>query len=68
MIVGLFDLGFGQKWSISKLHAPQSLAASSEYSRLIGLCMVKFLQCTEVKKGEINYSEILLFQASLGYF
>ena len=26
------------------------------------------LQCTEVKKGEINYSEILLFQASLGYF
>ena len=25
-------------------------------------------QCTEVKKGEINYSEILLFQPSLGYF
>ena len=25
-------------------------------------------QCTEVKKGEINYSELLLFQASLGYF
>ena len=26
------------------------------------------VQCTEVKKGEINYSEILLFQPSLGYF
>ena len=25
-------------------------------------------QSTEVKKGEINYSEILLFQPSLGYF
>ena len=26
------------------------------------------IQCTVVKKGEINYSEIWLFQASLGYF
>ena len=26
------------------------------------------IHCTEVKKGEINYSEIWLFQASLGYF
>ena len=26
------------------------------------------MQCTEVKEGEINYSEILLFRPSLGYF
>ena len=51
------------------------------YGDLIdGSCLVKIIsevmflgcmcarQCTEVKKGEINYSEIWLFQASLGYF
>ena len=38
------------------------------YSRTTDAQRGNSLHCTEVKKGEINYSEILLFQPSLGYF
>ena len=41
------------------------LAIHKEFSFFYWSAM---LHCTEVKKGEINYLEILLFQASLGYF
>ena len=56
----------GSRCAASCALTPSNCSDKTELDKVIQV--LRDRQCTEVKKGEINYSEIWLFQASLGYF